>query len=667
MSKNYTQKDSMSKSIKIKGYVYHIDKSAIGWINVCVLEKGLRRSAKIISTSTDGKGYYEVVIHPKQFVLNSKKPNIQLEVRNDEGLILAASETIFDLVDVNEINFVIDNENYKDIPLFDKISRSVDPHMEDIRFSELYEDEDSVDVHYLKNQAGMSLQEVKVYVKAKRLFEETGIDAEVFYVLFKQNIAADLDVILSQNSATIAQAIDKAVALNLVNADVVKNKEQIMKKISAAAINKVLTQKPQNADASIIDVVNIVTDDKEIHRKLFDSYNLFEGKIEDYWKKVKDELGTENKLLVEKVQYAFQLAAITGNQPAMVDSLIKKAEAAKAYGTVAAFAKWDESDWEKHIQEISLNTHKLCVPQVIEGVNDSQRIKSYAKKLTGILERAFPTIAFCGRLEKDNSKNILFDTKKDLQRFFNNNPQFDFLKHSTANLEDEKSRFKFNGIKNRSKTIKELQSIQRIFKFTPKYQAVLELKKDNLDAAYRIIQIPESEFAERYAIKIGSKDDARASYQMAQKAYMNTLEVYMQLNPNIHTGMHVTPSPIDLDIADPTLRTMFGSLEQCDCEECRTVYSPSAYYVDILNFLQKRAPVDVFKELKRRRPDLLNIELTCKNTNTPMPYVDLVLERLELLVMKHANPAVSLSVSYQTNGTAQELAANPEHLNTAAY
>jgi len=118
----------------------------------------------------------------------------------------------------------------------------------------------------------------------------------------------------------------------------------------------------------------------------------------------------------------------------------------------------------------------------------------------------------------------------------------------------------------------------------------------------------------------------------------------------------------DQGIPEPDLRTMFGSLEQCDCEECQTVYSPAAYLVDILHFLEKRAP-DVFQELKRRRGDLLDIELSCNNTNIPLPYVDLVLERLESLVMvlKGIYGSFILAESYQTVGTAEELAGNPEH------
>ena len=82
----------------------------------------------------------------------------------------------------------------------------------------------------------------------------------------------------------------------------------------------------------------------------------------------------------------------------------------------------------------------------------------------------------------------------------------------------------------------------------------------------------------------------------------------------------------------PDLQSLFGSMDLCECEHCRSFYSPAAYLVDILHWLaqrpkkDRRSPKDV---LFQRRPDLGDIELSCENTNTVIPYVDLVNEVLE--------------------------------------
>ncbi|RZI93426.1 MAG: hypothetical protein EOO67_06675, partial [Microbacterium sp.] len=114
---------------------------------------------------------------------------------------------------------------------------------------------------------------------------------------------------------------------------------------------------------------------------------------------------------------------------------------------------------------------------------------------------------------------------------------------------------------------------------------------------------------------------------------------------------------------------LFGSPDLCECQHCRSVYSPAAYLVDLLRFLWRgpanddgKTPLDM---LEARRPDLLHLLLTCENTNTIIPYVDLANE-----VMERYTSASSLD-GYEGHdtgdATADELRASPQHFDIAAY
>src|SRR5262249_34996694 len=118
----------------------------------------------------------------------------------------------------------------------------------------------------------------------------------------------------------------------------------------------------------------------------------------------------------------------------------------------------------------------------------------------------------------------------------------------------------------------------------------------------------------------------------------------------------------------PNLQTLFGSLDMCACAHCRSVLSPAAYLVDMLHFLgQRRTKGKSAKDvLLARRPDLVQIELTCPNTNTVLPYLDLVNELLEDAVAPPADP-VAAARARQTTLSTGELNARPEHVNAAAY
>ena len=75
-------------------------------------------------------------------------------------------------------------------------------------------------------------------------------------------------------------------------------------------------------------------------------------------------------------------------------------------------------------------------------------------------------------------------------------------------------------------------------------------------------------------------------------------------------------------------------MDYCSCSSCRSILSPAAYLVDLLHFLD--ADIDKYENpqdiLFRRRPDIQHLPLTCENTNTALPYIDVVNEILEYYV-----------------------------------
>src|SRR5205823_7571797 len=71
----------------------------------------------------------------------------------------------------------------------------------------------------------------------------------------------------------------------------------------------------------------------------------------------------------------------------------------------------------------------------------------------------------------------------------------------------------------------------------------------------------------------------------------------------------------------PNLKSLFKLSDTCACEDCRSVYSPAAYLVEILEFLDNRSVTDLTvmphvttsaaqDVLFQRRPDLGEIDLS---------------------------------------------------------
>src|SRR5262249_4201406 len=76
----------------------------------------------------------------------------------------------------------------------------------------------------------------------------------------------------------------------------------------------------------------------------------------------------------------------------------------------------------------------------------------------------------------------------------------------------------------------------------------------------------------------------------------------------------------------------------CQCSECQSILGAAAYFVDLMKFVDEKVTTPVFKipkktkdqlNLKVRRPDLWTLPLTCDNTNTLIPYLDIINQVLE--------------------------------------
>lgn len=119
------------------------------------------------------------------------------------------------------------------------------------------------------------------------------------------------------------------------------------------------------------------------------------------------------------------------------------------------------------------------------------------------------------------------------------------------------------------------------------------------------------------------------------------------------------------------LELLLGPMSFCSCEHCRSVFSPAAYLAELLEFIQ-RIPVgsgSAFELLTdgRGRYDVTGLQLNCTNTTTPLPYIDLVNELLEVRMLSFGDDPDHPAQRRQTRWTQDELTAHPEHLATPAY
>jgi hypothetical protein len=239
------------------------------------------------------------------------------------------------------------------------------------------------------------------------------------------------------------------------------------------------------------------------------------------------------------------------------------------------------------------------------------------------------------------------------------------------------------------------KTVHRVYQITPSNETIPILMKLGLKSAHDVVALSWEDFWTAYGDKFASEDEARLIYRKAQQVSAvtyNLFSIAQKLDSEAQVYAISAPPAAreslktDLIKQYPTLESLFGSLDYCECEHCQSVLSPAAYLVDILQFVdpeqvvwqnfldhwQKDHGEDYLTRYKKaydalieRRPDIPHIPLTCENTLTALPYIDVVNEILEYFV---AHKALSKEVAYDTgDATTEELLAEPQHITADAY
>jgi Neuraminidase-like domain/Putative peptidoglycan binding domain/Salmonella virulence plasmid 28.1kDa A protein len=230
--------------------------------------------------------------------------------------------------------------------------------------------------------------------------------------------------------------------------------------------------------------------------------------------------------------------------------------------------------------------------------------------------------------------------------------------------------------------VTEVARLQRVLRIAD-YNSAGALLRQGLDSSFAITRYDEASFVRAFSGALGGNQAAQQIHARAKQTHNVVLNVAISYllarqAPTLGGGAPVqvaysappqsSPYPV---IAYPTLESLFGSLDYCDCPDCRSILSPAAYLVDLLNRLDVAAPSAGFQNpqaaLFLRRPDLQYLPLTCANTNTALPYIDVVNETLEFFVAHNLSLANFQGYDTGTTLTSAELIASPQNVDNAAY
>ncbi|MHB9147286.1 MAG: Tc toxin subunit A-related protein [Candidatus Amoebophilus sp.] len=226
--------------------------------------------------------------------------------------------------------------------------------------------------------------------------------------------------------------------------------------------------------------------------------------------------------------------------------------------------------------------------------------------------------------------------KKRIKLFLEANPTINI---QTFNFFDQQSIQKLEwDHQDAAKLLPQLKALQRLVRLTNNLETAEALYENGLHAAVQIAAIPQHKFVQQYASLftpngLSTKEQAKQVHQRALARKSQALLTYTAIAQ--HRAPHYRATRFDnLSAATennynnlPSYQDLFGELDFCSCDDCRSIFSPAAYFVDLMrlqdNYIDTTA-TPPNQLLQARRPDLWELVLSCENTNTLVPKLQIV-------------------------------------------
>jgi len=514
---------------------------------------------------------------------------------------------------------------------------------------------------------------IDIAASAELLIKREGkqLSHELLYGIGRQSIRLSWPALYKKQEEELRRAIAKSVDERVIREFQEKEVIAFLQAIQECSVKHMLDEKETNGGNTLNAMLKNALPEERQRLSFVNALGNFKGSdFSEFWNKhlPSQPEFKDNPELISGLLLTQQLTLLTGNHQALVNEL----QVEKGLKSAHQLIDLEKTDWLDILE-------KTGVPDFIEGKDDEEKMDKYAGLMQGLLNAVFPTRRIAKMVENNELCIEKNKVSKSISAFLSENEQFDF---AGSRIHDFKEEIKAaSGEDYYDEVRSELMKIQRVFQVSASPEAMTVLIENNLHSAYTIANIPHKSFIKTYGNALTGESVAFAIHQRAShistRAEMNAMhlmEYSHGLIPQYVMGASeysAAMATIENHLPNPTpnYAELFGSPDICECEHCRSVYSAAAYFVDLLRFLWHGVPNDdgqtPLDMLVARRPDLLYLPLTCENTNTIIPYIDLANEVMEYYT---ANNSLTNYEGYNTGeATAEELRANPQNFNIEAY
>ena len=560
-----------------------------------------------------------------------------------------------------------------------------------IEFHELKEDSQHNDISQLAGMLGTSPDGAMALVMATRVAERLDLPEAAVHALMTDSASGlPASLLEASDGFTLIDALTTHVA----DAVSMIDPEQALGVLKAAAESgRVPKQLSGDAGTKVAERLRVLRDQQQLgrpfnvgktplgkvlqaggldasrHGLFLELWRTNLGSSERFWESLAAEDSGFKSAEVIRLKRTFDLGALVKNHLPMLEAV--RAQLGEEQ-PISQLANLDAKDW---LAIVSKAGKEAVPPNILPGNGDSPQAL-YAREIHERVQRRYPTTAIASRL---NKKELMPKrVREPVGRFFANSPKLDLVATNLGAWMEVNAEKALDGIKPeaQAETLREVEKVQRVLRMTRNVDAGEAMLVAGLDAAARFHALGRNPSVELLKNQGIAEFEANRLYDVALIRYANSTALMLRYNSGLR-GIYPAATgpaapfgePLEAAIKrHPSLANLFGSQDACAVDPCTSILSPSAYLSDLLLWLRTRrlrAPsphINALSGLRARRADILNLKLDCSNTNTPLPYIDLVNELLEDAVSPPATP-----LWRQTTRSALELRAAPEYVNDTAY
>ncbi len=628
------------------------------------------RSAELLGSAVVRDGRYDIRYRRAQFRRAEKDAaDLVLTVLGPDGKELHRTPIWYNAPADLELNITLAPAPYRGPSEWDALGDALVPLLDGVSPVDLREDDEHQDVSFLAGDTGNSRVTIAIWAAAFRLAdktarEETPLSAEVFFGFLRQghpsilydSLLRDMsnaerrtlleDRILRRLAETDQELqrslLEQAVAKNLIPARIGRHLGQTLETLHRIRLRYAAGDSFGGGKGTIGQLLRLTPATEAEQATFTAAFVAHSGSLGALWEKLEHRNGMRPEVVLQ-VKLSLELGALTRNHVPLVGELVDQFRRGDLKFK-RELARYDRAQWKALFLRPGPDGQPIGAPANLDGDTADARMELFAATLERQFERAYPTTSFAAKLTRAEQSPVTART--DVVRFLDNNPGFHLDRFRIEHYVGENQEA-LRGVEDQAALLTGLKSVQRVFKLDPTYQAVNALLTRKIDSAQQIYFMGQGQFLNAMSDSEINRIDARRLYRKAENAYAMALAFFGDHNLAVNG---VVPQAVPVLAPDeatrakittlPNLQTLFGSLDYCECGHCRSVYSSAAYFVDVMRFLGERgtqgsvanAGKNVRQVLLERRPDLGEIELSCANTNTPLPYIDLVNEVLEDVV-----------------------------------